>query len=292
MDWDLLRLFLAVARAGSLSAAARRLALSQPTLGRRMAELEKALGITLFVKTRDGYRLTEQGTRLLAHAEATERSVAALRLTDGEGPVSGTVRVAAGEWASHFLGLHLRRVLGAHPCIRVELLTSLSYISLTRQEADIAVRNQLPEAKELVQQKVGATAFAVYAHRDYLEEDGVDAENCFARGRWVSFDAGNEHLRTARWVRGRIGGRALAVRCTSSRAILDAILGRAGLGLLPRFVGDAAPGLVRVIDLAFLSDLYLVAHPDARKMPHVDAVWRGVSALYREERPRLCGGPE
>ncbi|HYC04874.1 MAG TPA: LysR family transcriptional regulator [Azospirillaceae bacterium] len=289
MDWDLLRLFLAVARAGSLSAAARRLEVSQPTLSRRMAELEAVLGATLFIRTRDGYRPTEIGDRLLEQAETVERTVNMVRggALGGQGPLCGTVQVAAGEWASRFLARNLHRIVGDHPGIRIELLTSLAYVSLSRQEADIAVRNRLPDAKELIQQKVGATAYAVYGHRDYVAADGIDSANCFERGRWVSFDESHEHLRSARWVQERIGNRPLSVRCDSSRAILDALQGRAGLALLPCFVGDGEADMVRVTDVAYRSDLFLVAHPDSRGLPHVDAVWRGLVALYRAERGEL-----
>src|SRR5215475_10364158 len=170
MDWNDVRIFLAVARHGSLRAAGRALGLSQPTVGRRLAAFEQTFGgPTLFDRLPDGLRLNAAGEALLAAAERLEKAALALerRRVAGSPSLSGTVRVSVGEWAEGFLARHCGRgeENGLPPRITLELVESPQTANLARRDADLALRHGVPEAGNLFVSKVGAIAGALYRQK-------------------------------------------------------------------------------------------------------------------------------
>ena len=143
MEWSDLRIFLAIAREGTLGAAARKLGQSQPTMGRRLRALEQAIGHTLFQRTGDGFVLTDEGSAILSHAERMEEDALALqRQLAGHGEqLEGLVRLSSSDWfGAHVLTPVLAEFAGAHPGVVVELITSAQHFSLPRREADLVFR--------------------------------------------------------------------------------------------------------------------------------------------------------
>lgn len=175
IDWNLVRSFAAVGESGSLSAAARRLASSQPTVGRHIGELEKALGVTLFLRGRRGFELTEAGAALLARAQAAASAIAALSVqaVGRQEQLAGSVRIAASDVMSAFvLPEMLARLAVDEPGIQVELVASDHVENLLRRDADIAVRMVRPAQQELLARKIGDIPLRACASRAYLERKG------------------------------------------------------------------------------------------------------------------------
>ena len=175
LDWNLIRSFVAVAETGSLSAAARRLAASQPTLGRHVAELEQALGVVLFRRGRTGYELTEQGAALFERAQQVgDAANAFARLATGATEqIGGTVRIAASEVVSAYvLPPILARLRQAEPAIEIEIVASNQVENLLRRDADIAVRMVAPAQQDLIARKIADLPLTACAATSYLERRG------------------------------------------------------------------------------------------------------------------------
>jgi DNA-binding transcriptional LysR family regulator len=183
LDWDDLRIFLAVSREGSLSAAARGLGLTQPTVGRRITAFERKLGAKLFAHHPAGRRLTRTGQRLLEHAERMERdALAAERLAAGRDVgLRGRVTVTATEWMlRNVVGPHLAPFLGAHPELEIELVAEARHVNLARGEADLAIRPSRFEHREVFEREIAVISFGLYASDSYLAVRGVPdfAKHC------------------------------------------------------------------------------------------------------------------
>ena len=175
LDWNLIRSFIAVAETGSLSAAARRLTASQPTLGRHVAELEQALDVVLFRRGRRGYELTEQGIALFERAQAVgEAANAFARLAAGATEqVAGSVRIAASEVVSAYVLPPIMARLGLEePAIEVEIVASNQVENLLRRDADIAVRMVAPAQQDLVARKIADLPLVACAAKSYLDRRG------------------------------------------------------------------------------------------------------------------------
>ena len=184
-DWDALKSFLAVARSGRLTAAARALGIDHSTLNRRINTLEEALGAKLFERGPTGYGLTGQGTRLLASAEAMERAaIGVLRdVADETQAVSGTVRVGAPDgFGTTFLAPRLGELIDRHPGLDVQLVTRPRQFSLSQREADIAITLSRPAKGRLKARKLVDYELGLYASRDYLERHGEIADKAALSG--------------------------------------------------------------------------------------------------------------
>src|SRR5215467_10261372 len=197
IDWDDARVFLAVARHGSLRAAGRALGLSQPTIGRRLAAFEAAFGgPALFDRLPEGLRLNATGAALLETAEQLEDAALALerRHAATSPALSGTVRVSVGEWAASFLAHHLaaQSRTPPPPGITVELVESRETANLARREADLALRHHPPQSGNLYVAKLGTFGCAVYRRR------GATGD------AWVTYTEEQAHYPTARWVQERL----------------------------------------------------------------------------------------
>lgn len=294
MQWDDLRVFLAVAQAGSLRRAARLLRLGQPTVVRRLRQLEDALGARLFERTPDGHRLTSGGQDLLPLAQSMAEAATTIdrrRVALGD-PAGGVVRVAAGEWASWFLAPRLADLAREHGDLTVELVETHNEPDLGRREADLFVRHGLPLRGHLVRVGLGAMAAAIYGARRLVEEQ--PSARTDARWRvcpWVAYDAPHEYFRTMAWLAERIGDRRPRIRASRFALQLQAIRAGAGLGILPCFVGDEDPGLVRltapVDELA--ADQWLLVHPDLKGVARVRLAMEWIRSTFRESRRALEG---
>jgi len=291
IDWDDLRLFLAVHRAGSLSAAARTIGLSQPTLGRRIAALERVIGKRLFERRPDGYRATPAGEALAEKAEEMDEAAQAiLRQTAAEdAPLTGTVRISTGEWLGRFLLRHGAELLDGLDGIELEIASSFEFMNLSRREADIALRNALPAGGDLVSRVVARPSIAAYATPAYIAAH----PDALGEGRWkacdfVGFDEAHQNLRTARWLLAQRDGRMPRVRCTAQSNILEAVKAGCGIGLIPCYIGDAEPGLTRASEPipALQSRTWIIYHRDYRQVPRITTLADRIDALF-ERHGRL-----
>jgi DNA-binding transcriptional LysR family regulator len=277
LDWDNLRYFLAVARAGSLSAAARQLRVAQTTVGRRVAAFEAALGARLFVATPSGQALSATGLRMLAHAEHMEReALAAERVAAGRDVgLSGPVRITATEWMIRsVLGPLLAPFASAHPALELELLADPRHLNLARREADIAIRASAFEEKEIVQRPLGAVSFGLYASDAYLARSGSPDFERHCEGHvLIAMSTSLAKVPDVEWIPAVAGRARIAIRTNGREPMATMAAAGIGIACLPRFIGDATPGL-RLLPApppAPERPLYLGFHRDARAVPRVKA---------------------
>jgi DNA-binding transcriptional LysR family regulator len=287
MDWDDVRVFLAVAREGSMRAAGRALGLSQPTIARRLAAFEASFGgPSLFDRLPEGLRLNADGEQLVPAAESIEDAVLTLeRRRAAASPVlSGTVRVSAGECAAGFLARCLSEATTtALPSgITLELVDELRQTAnLVRRQADMALRHEPPEGGDFYISKAGTFACAVYRRR------GADA------GTWVTYTEEQARYAPARWVQRQIEekGELVALRASSMLMHLEAIRAGTGRGVLPCYVGDGHPLLERLTPPIpeIAAEYWIIVHRDLRRAACVRAVIDWMKALFAEHRDVLAG---
>ncbi len=293
MDWSDVPIFLAVARRGSLRAAARDLSISQPTVGRRLRALERSLGNPLFERHADGHRLTTEGAALKPIAEAMEEQALALaRRGAAADPRAGPVRISAAAWPAAFLAGQMGSAGADLPAPEIELVVSSETTNLARREADLAIRHGLPATGDLITTKVGSMACAIYGAADYLARHPAAAsDDRYRLCDFVGFTEEYQHFITMRWLAERLGGRPAAFRAETTALQHDAIRAGAGLGFLPCYLGDADSSLRRVVgpveDLE--ADYWVIVHHDLRDAPGVRATIDWVTALFRQHRARLTG---
>jgi DNA-binding transcriptional LysR family regulator len=287
MDWDDVRVFLAVAREGSMRAAGRALELSQPTIARRLAAFETSFGgAALFDRLPEGLRLTTAGEELIPAAENIEDAVLTMeRRRAAASPVlSGTVRVSTGECAAGFLARCLseptKTALASG--ITLELVDELRQTAnLVRRQADMALRHEPPEGGDFYISKAGTFACSVYRRR------GAYA------GAWVTYTEEQAHYAPARWVQRQIEetGMPVALRASSMLMHLEAIRAGTGRGVLPCYVGDGHPLLERLTPpiAEIAAEYWIIVHRDLRRSACVRAVIDWMKALFAEQRDALAG---
>ncbi len=186
LDWDDLHLFLAIARAGTLTGAAPQLRLSQPTAGRRLRNLEDACGCALFQRTATGLRLTDEGEAMLLHVERMEEEALALarQLTGHEGLLQGQLRLSASEWFSRLvLAPRIAAFSIAHPFVTIELLADSRVVDLGRREADLVFRLPRFEEPDIVQRRFTHVRYDLFVSSSYLEQHSAPALSTTTRGR-------------------------------------------------------------------------------------------------------------
>ena len=289
-DWSLLAAFLAVAETGSLSAAARQIGASQPTLGRRIASLETQLGVELFHRHPRGLELTATGLALVPDAEAIRDASNRISLTAaGEGQsLAGTVRITASDMLSFF---HLPQIIAAirakEPEIQIELVPSDASSNLLFREADIAIRMYRPTQLDLVTRHVGDIPITIYASRSYVTERGTPTSpDDLLSHDFVGYDANEailEGLRAAGFPATR---EWFGVRCDDNLANWALIRAGCGIGFGQKVIGQSDPEMVE-IDLGLPIPplpVWLTAHEAIRRSPRIRRVWDMLDA----DLSRLC----
>lgn len=273
MEWSDLRIFLAIARDGTLGAAARRLGLSQPTMGRRLAALEAAVNQTLFQRTSEGFVLTHEGTAVLAHAERIEEEALAFerRLAGAQAQLDGVLRLSSSDWFGRLMLAPVLAEFGRlHPQVCVELLTDARLYSLPRREADLVFRIRPFDEPEVISRRLVHIPYAVYGPQGAsatLEGDGEGI-------RVVTMDTAFADMPDARWLARRLPKAQVAMRSNNREVQAALCVQGAGLAVLPRPLGDATPGLRRV-DVGEQPpgrDTYLGYHRDLRRLARLRAL--------------------
>jgi DNA-binding transcriptional LysR family regulator len=273
MNWDDLRVFLAVARGGSYKAAARRLAVNPTTVGRRVAVLESALQNRLFIRTPDALALTQAGARLLKRAEGVEVEMLACEreATGLDSNMSGLLRVTATDGFMNYVLLpavaELRRL---NPELTLELRTDTRVLDLSRREADVAIRLVRPREPALIARRIGDMRMGLFASAQYLERRGAPRNTgALATHDFIGFDTGLDTAAQVKWLHRTVPNARYVLRAnTTTTQVVAASLGH-GIVLLPLFVAEREPALRRVLPrLPCPSrELWSVTHSDLKGSP-------------------------
>jgi DNA-binding transcriptional LysR family regulator len=297
LDWEQIRLFLAVMREGSLMAAGARLGLDVSTVSRRLDRLEAQLGAALFDRSRDGTTPTAVAEQMTPHAEEMELSASRFAAAGAqvETAVEGTVRLTVVPGvADTFVAPRLAELHARHPKLVIELDASVSYADLTRREADLAIRATRPTSGELVTTKLVTTTALPLASPAYARALGRLRK--LEDARWIGWSDALGHLPQARWLREHGPAVAPALRTDHFGSQLAAA--RAGLGVVlasAPFAHLPESGLVAIAHAKTLDDawgalptesLWLVGHRALRHVPRVAAVWDFVIESIGEEAAR------
>ncbi len=288
-DWNLYRTFLAVLREGSLSGAARRLGLAQPTVARHVEALEADLGVELFLRSRLGLVPTDKALDLRPLAETLAATSAALLRSAKAGTVdvAGVVRISASEMVGlEHLPPILARLRRDHPRLVIELVLSNAADDLLRRDADIAVRMFAPEQAVLVAKRLPSLPLGLYAHADYLARRGTPFRVEDMRGHdLIGFDRETPALRAFVERYPFLSRPALALASDSDVAQFAAIRAGFGIGVCQVPIARRDPALVRVlpeiVDLPL--DVWIVMHEDLKRSRHCriafDALVEGLAGV-------------
>ena len=293
-DWDDLRVFLAVARTESLSAAGKALKLDPATVGRRIARLEEALAAKLFAKSPQGYALTDAGLRLVAHAEGAEQAVAgaAEELQAGAGGLTGQIRVGAPDGCANYL---LPQVCAAicdeSPGLEVQIIALPRVFNLSKREADLAIAVSPPSAGRLSVQKITDYRLSLAASRGYLDRHGAIATRDDLSGHRLIgyipdmiFDKELDYL-------AEIGVTAVPLASNSVSVQFMWVRAGAGVAIVHDFAIPSAPDVVRLLTDAFTltRSFWLIRHADDRRLDRMNRFAGALVRGLRAEVARLEG---
>jgi len=290
-DWDDLRFFLAVARAGSLAAAARSLRVNHATVSRRIQALEQRTGTRLFDRIPQGWTPTAAGDAMQRSAERVEEEMSALgrQVVGRDALPTGTLRVAVSDAAGYALLPELRAFAEAHPRIVLELTASNASTNLTRREADVALRVTANPPEHLVGRRLASTGLAIYGARPPRRRASAPAD--LEALPWLGFDEGFGDLLQVRWMREHVPDARIVARFDSVLLAWHAVRAGLGVALLPCVLGDRDPDLVRIRpDLVLTgAPLWILTHPDLRAAARVQAFLRFVGDALHARRDEIEG---
>jgi len=294
IEWSDLRVFLTLAREGNLAAAARRLGVSHPTVARRVKALEDSIGAHLFDRLPNGFALTGAGGHRVGEAEGMERAAESIDrrgagLGEGAQQSVGTVRLSAGEAMTAFIASRLPRLRAGRQCIEFELAASHMLANLSRREADLLIREQVPDMAGIVTRKLGRVAYAVYASPGLAVRDG--SRRNLAKQTWIGFDEDHSYMSGQSWVRALLDGARPKLRVNNWLVLRETVRAGAGLAVLPCYLGDPDRDLRRVGNVLddVWADQWLLVHEDLRALPRVRSAMDGLIELFAAERAVLEG---
>lgn len=271
IDWDDLRVFPSVVAKGSISGAARRLHASHSTVLRRLASLERNLGTELFKRLPDGYAITQAGDQLRDRlAGVSEQIESAQRQLSGlDTRPSGTLRVTSTDTLMHSLLMPMIAAFRkAHPEIRLQIVVNNTFLSLTKREADVAIRPTGRPPQTLVGRRAGRIETALYASRRYWK---ANANQDLAEHHWVVPDESLGHLAQAKWAAKHVPAQRVAIRVDTLLGMVSAVRAGLGIGMLLMHLADDDDQLVRIRDQDpdFDMDVWVLTHADLRNTPRV-----------------------
>lgn len=266
INWDDVRIFLALARGGSLTMAARALRVEHTTVARRISQLEQDLGLHLFDRLPRGWILTSEGEHLAGRAAQMEEQAHEFLREAADGvPLSGTVRLSASpSVGQEFLLPRLCAMQQRWAGVTLELVVETRVAMLTRREADLALRVGRPQESGLAARLLGHMAYGLYCCKGYMEGRAE------ADWRFIAYDDSLAHTPEYQWLESVRGSRAYALRANTLALQRDAVRMGLGLAVLPHFMAADArlerlpldPGLAA-------REIWLVVHPDVRRSPRV-----------------------
>jgi DNA-binding transcriptional LysR family regulator len=283
--------FLAIARTGTLTAAAKQLGTGIATVSRKIKRLEYSLGIPLFLRHQTGYKLTDEGQALLPRAEALEIAAQSFRANAAfEAEAIGHVRVATAEnLANDMIIPSLSKLMQSHPDLTVEVLTDITTSNLHRQDADLAVRMVRPERGNLTVRKIGVLGYGLYGSQEYLDNRKSARDNPISGDRYIGWTERQQMLPAAQWVERMLKGDAPIITTSSLLGQMSAAIAGLGLAVLPHFLAVDA-GLVPVsTDLGLDQPIWLVVHSDLAASRRIKIVADHLASVIAENSDRLEG---
>lgn len=295
MDWDDLRVFLAVVRDEGLSRAGRRLAMDPSTVGRRIARLEQDLGHPLFVKSQQGYALTPEGSRLLPHAEAAERALSGASNALGQpGELTGQLRIGAPDGCANYLLPQVAaRICDAHPGLEIQIVALPRVFNLSKREADFAIAVSRPESGRLVVQRLCDYHLHLAAGAGYLAAHGPVATLADLRGlRLIGyipdmiFDRELDYLAP---LLDRSGAEPARLTSNSVSVQMQAIRAGAGVGIVHDFAIPFTPGVVPLLpdQFSLQRSFWMIRHADDRRSERLNLLAEEIAQGLRSEVARL-----
>ena len=293
MDWDDLRVFLAVARGESLSAAGRGLKIDPATAGRRIARLEEAMGARLFIKGPQGYALSDEGARLMPHAEAAEAAfVAAGEALSGPEGLTGQIRIGAPDGAANYLLPQvLAQICDENPGLEVQVVALPRVFNLSRREADMAISVSAPSAGRLLVQKITDYRLNLAAMQSYLDAHPPIGTLADLRDHRLIgyipdmiFDKELDYM-------AELGVARVPLASNSVSVQLNWVRSGAGVAIVHTFAIPSAPGMVRILPEAFslTRAFWLIRHEDDRRSQRLGRFAALLIERMRREVSRLEG---
>ena len=293
MDWDNLRYFLELARAGTLVGAARRLAVDHTTVARRLQALEKQVGAALFAREAGGHRLTEAGRALLPQVEAME---AAFMAVENAAPgvrqgLHGLVRIGTTEgFGNLILAPQLARFALSHPGLVVDLLALPRLVHLSRREADIVISLERPTRGSVIVTKLADYTLHLYGQRETLARHPlVTSREDLRHHAFVSYVDDLLFTKELQFLDALHRPARFAFRSTSITAQYEAVRAGAGLAVLPAFLADRDPVLARVLphEARFTRTFWMSMPAEAKHQARMQVVWGVLKEVCAEEKGRL-----
>lgn len=296
MDWDALKVVLAVHRSGSFSAAAETLGVTHPTIGRRLQRMRDALGVRVFERTPEGWQVTEAGAELVRVAESVEAQMLELdrALKGRDARLAGPLKVwTVGGFAQRFAGA-FRSFVRRYPEVELELMTPNALPSLARREADVLLVFTDDPPEQLIGRRVGRIGYAVYAAESVLEEHDWEAHRDITRLPWLTWSASAQARVTMRWIRRHIAPEQLVCALDRGSVMVDYVKAGFGAMFLPCFLIDDAPNVRRLTGLVpeFGVDLWLLHRADLRHIRRVRAFVEHMAAELATMRDAIEGRAE
>ena len=295
-DWDDLKHFLAVARYGSTTAAARATQVDQSTVQRRLTQLELRIGQALVERRASGYQLTAYGELLLPHAQLVEKSMAALeaKIRSSARELNGVIRLTCPEpIVSRIIRSPLlERLAARHPGLSVEFVMSDHYIDLRKGEADVALRSGDTVDNELVGRKVADSLWAVYGGHEYLARHGRPTSPAdLAKHLWIGLDASMANHRATQWLQQVAPAAKIVATSGSVLGMVHSAKANIGLAALPIALGNAEADLVKVLGpIAELTRSWrMLTTRQLRRTPRVSAFFQFMAGEIATLRPILTG---
>jgi len=294
-QWDDVRFFLAVSRTGSLSGAARALGIGHVTVGRRIAALERRLGVKLVNRTPEGFSVTAAGQAIMTQCSAMESAALDLeRVAAGRDThAAGTVRVTTTEaLAQAVIAPTIAVVRQAHPQLQVDLLVGVRTLDIARREADLAVRFARPAAPQLVCRKLGEVAFSLYASRRYLGRCGVPKRGGGLAGHDLITFTGAPAATSPFFLGESLESARVALRCDSPLIQLRAAAHDVGIAELACLLGDGSDRITRIWpeEPPALRTAWLVVHQDLRRSARIRIVAGAIVEAFRRQQSALRRG--
>jgi DNA-binding transcriptional LysR family regulator len=293
LEWDHLRVVLAVHRGGSMQAAAGSLRVDRATVLRRLDAVEARLGARLFDRRRDGCAPTRVGLEIVATAEGIEQAMIALehRVRGDDRRAEGAVTVTVPEFSAVKVLLPaLPRLRAAHPGLTIELRIGHGFLNLARGEADIALRNRRPDHNSLVSRRVGTVAIGLFASRAYVNERGAPAAEAYAGHDFILFDESLAGMPGVGWIEDRLAGARVALRSNEILPLLAAARAGAGIAYLPAIAAFDEPDLMPVAPgIIGRPDIFLITHRELRRRARVRVAFDFIVRLCTERAPALQG---
>jgi DNA-binding transcriptional LysR family regulator len=293
VNWDDLRYFLALARAGSLAGAARELGVEHTTVGRRLGALERALGARLFTRGPSGLVLTEAGNAIHQSAAAIAEQVATIerRIGGVDSRIHGVVRLTIPESVGSYFVDWARELRNRHPGIMIDLISNDEPLDVRNGDADIAVRFCEVKDPDVVTRTLGSGGWSLYASSEYVTRKGLPHNfNDLAGHEVIGYDDGMSDIIGARWLREHAGGATFVMQANGTATVTSAVVAGLGIAPLPCIIGNREPGLVRLSpEVLGACQINLVVHPELSQIARIRKTIDCLVEAFARDAPLWSG---